>query len=97
MPKRSPPLTKKQKEAMVLIKSLMKPDAQGKMHQLRPHLAAGGTPTLKQLVAVGGARKPSKYNLFVKEHYADVKHLPNKERFPVLGQLWLQYKAEQGL
>lgn len=91
MPKRTP-LTKKQKEAVAVIKSLMKPDSKGKTHHLRPHLAAGGAPTLKSLVAAGG-RAPTKYNEFVKAHYSEVKHLPNKERFAELGKMWAIYKA----
>lgn len=62
-----------------------------------------GVPIVKEVVGLGGEgeegetqapkkRKASAYNEFVKDHYNEVKHLPNKERFAELGKMW---KASQ--
>lgn len=54
-----------------------------------------GLPIIQKVVGLGGedeVEKPKKklttYNEFVKDHYAEVKHLPNKERFSELAKMW---------
>jgi cell division protein FtsN len=47
-------------------------------------------------VAVAKAKRaPSAYNVFVKEHYAEFKDIPTKERFGKLSTLWAEEKAKR--
>ena len=44
----------------------------------------------------GAKRAPSAWNLFVKEHYAEVKHLAVKERLGALAQMGRQARLGHG-
>jgi hypothetical protein len=46
----------------------------------------------QEMVIEKKPRKASAYNIFVKQNYKKCEHLPVKERFSYLGQLW---KSEQ--
>lgn len=61
-----------------------------------------GAPIVKKVIGLGEGvegvegkppkRKLTAYNKFIKDHYHEVKHLPNKERFAELSKMWRNSK-----